>query len=88
MAAGALGFLIFSHAFDGPDLYGALSFFETMPSIPNYESIAFRGKPLVDFRGGPLLVFLRRSLALDLSLFCLSLFGHVIAPWFHFRQYW
>jgi hypothetical protein len=23
--------LIFSHAFDGPDLYGALSFFETMP---------------------------------------------------------
>jgi hypothetical protein len=28
------------------------SFFETMPSI--YESIAFRGEPLVDFRGGPL----------------------------------
>jgi hypothetical protein len=52
VAAGALGFLIFSHAFDGPDLYGALSFFETMPSI--YESIAFRGEPLVDFRGGPL----------------------------------
>jgi hypothetical protein len=56
------------------------SFFETMPSI--YESIAFRGEPLVDFRGGPLffrLVFLCRSLALDLSLFCLSLFGHVTA---------
>jgi hypothetical protein len=26
--------LIFSHTFDGPDLYGALSFFETMPSRP------------------------------------------------------
>jgi hypothetical protein len=25
VAAGAFGFLIFSHAFDGPDLYGALS---------------------------------------------------------------
>ena len=32
VAAGALEFLIFSHAVDGPDLYGALSFFETMPS--------------------------------------------------------
>jgi hypothetical protein len=31
VAAGAFGFLIFSHAFDGPDLYGASSFFETMP---------------------------------------------------------
>ena len=27
VAASAFGFLIFSHAFDGPDLYGALSFF-------------------------------------------------------------
>jgi hypothetical protein len=26
VAAGAFGFLIFSHAFDGPDLYGASSF--------------------------------------------------------------
>jgi hypothetical protein len=25
-AAGAFGFLIFGHAFDGPDLYGAFSF--------------------------------------------------------------
>jgi hypothetical protein len=32
VAAGAFGFLIFSHAFDGPDLYGALSFFETRQS--------------------------------------------------------
>jgi hypothetical protein len=32
VAAGALGFLIFSHTLDGPDLYGALSFFETMPA--------------------------------------------------------
>jgi hypothetical protein len=30
VAAGAFGFLIFNHVFDGPDLYGALSFFETM----------------------------------------------------------
>jgi hypothetical protein len=29
VAAGAFGFLIFSHTLDGPDLYGALSFFET-----------------------------------------------------------
>jgi hypothetical protein len=32
VAAGAFGFLIFSHAFDGPDLYGASSFFETWSS--------------------------------------------------------
>jgi hypothetical protein len=32
VAAGAFGFLIFSHAFDDPDLYGASSFFETMPA--------------------------------------------------------
>jgi hypothetical protein len=31
VAAGAFGFLIFSRAFDGPDLYGALSFFERCP---------------------------------------------------------
>jgi hypothetical protein len=37
VAAGAFGFLIFSHAFDGPDLYGALSFFETMPSKPSLQ---------------------------------------------------
>ena len=34
VAAGAFGFLIFSHAFDGPDLYGALSFFETLDHGP------------------------------------------------------
>jgi hypothetical protein len=34
VAAGALGFC---HAFDGPDLYGALSFFETMPSRPSLQ---------------------------------------------------
>jgi hypothetical protein len=38
MAAGAFGFLTFSHAFDGPDLYGALSFFETMPSRPSFQT--------------------------------------------------
>ena len=31
VAAGAFGFLIFSHAFDGPDLYGASRRFETAP---------------------------------------------------------
>jgi len=30
VAAIAFGFSIFSHAFEGPDLYGASSFFETM----------------------------------------------------------
>ena len=35
VAAGALGFLIFSHAFDGPDLYGAFSLFEIMASRPS-----------------------------------------------------
>jgi hypothetical protein len=29
VAAGAFGFLIFNHALDGPDLYGASNFFET-----------------------------------------------------------
>jgi hypothetical protein len=38
VAAGALGFLIFSHAFDDLDLYGALSFFETMPSRPSLQT--------------------------------------------------
>jgi hypothetical protein len=48
VAAGALGFLIFSHAFDGPDLYGASSFFETMPSrtkladgFEHFHAVAF-----------------------------------------------
>src|SRR4029453_16360891 len=31
VAAGAFGFLIFSHAFDGPDLYGASSFLRQCP---------------------------------------------------------
>ena len=34
VATGAFGFLIFSHAFAGPDLCGASSFFDTMPSRP------------------------------------------------------
>jgi hypothetical protein len=38
VAAGAFGFLIFSQAFDGPDLYGASSFFETMPSRPRWQT--------------------------------------------------
>jgi hypothetical protein len=35
VAAGAFGFLIFNQAFEGPDLYGESSFFETMPSRPS-----------------------------------------------------
>jgi hypothetical protein len=38
VAAGTFGFLIFCHAFDGPDLYGASSFFETMPSRPSLQT--------------------------------------------------
>jgi hypothetical protein len=71
----------FQHAFVGPNSYGRRQ--KLCGRSFDYESIAFRGKPLFDFRGGPLffrLVFFRRSLALDLSLFCLSLFGHVIDP--------
>jgi hypothetical protein len=37
VAAGAFGFLIFSHAFEGPDRYGALSFLETIPSRPSLK---------------------------------------------------
>jgi hypothetical protein len=42
VAAGALGFLIFSHAFDGPERYGASSFFETMPSPKDHSPRVFR----------------------------------------------
>ena len=38
IAAGAFGFLIFNHAFDGPDLYGASNFFDTMPSRPSLQT--------------------------------------------------
>ena len=38
VAAGAFGFLTFNHVFDGPDLYGASSFFETMPSPGNAQN--------------------------------------------------
>ena len=31
LAAGAFGFLIFNHVFDGRDLYGAIQFFVTCP---------------------------------------------------------
>ena len=66
----------FQHAFVGPNSYGRRQ--KLCGRSFDYESIAFRGKPLFDFRGGPLffrLVFFRRSL-----VFCLSLFGHVIDP--------
>ena len=70
----------FQHAFVGPNSYGRrqklCGVHSTMRASP------LGGKPLFDFRGGPLffsLVFCR-SLSLDLSLFCLSLFGHVIDP--------
>ena len=38
VAAEAFGFLIFSHAFGGPDLYGASSLFEMMPSRPSLQN--------------------------------------------------
>jgi hypothetical protein len=64
VAAGAFEFLIFSHTFDGPDLYGASSFFETMPSRPSLQTawtkkdisknaidVAFGGKADMTFCG-------------------------------------
>jgi hypothetical protein len=47
VAAGAFGFLIFSHAFDGPDLYGASSFFETMPSRPSLQTASSIRSPQI-----------------------------------------
>jgi hypothetical protein len=38
VAAGAFGFLIFNQAFEGPDLYGESTFFETMPSRPSLQT--------------------------------------------------
>jgi hypothetical protein len=48
VAAGAFGFLIFSHTFDGPNLYGASSFFETIPSSPSWQIVIML--QLTDFR--------------------------------------
>jgi len=66
VAAGAFGFLIFSHAFDGPDLYGALSFFE--------QSNVFRREAAFLTWGWTTFFELRRSLEFDLSLFLLFAF--------------
>jgi hypothetical protein len=48
VAADIFRFLIFSHTLDGPDLYGASSFFETMalkPKLANgfehFHAVAF-----------------------------------------------
>jgi hypothetical protein len=38
VAAAAFGFLVLSHALDGPDLYGASSIFGTMPSRPSLQT--------------------------------------------------
>ena len=35
VAAGAFGFLTLIYVFEGPERYGASSFFETMPSEPS-----------------------------------------------------
>ena len=40
MAAGDFGFLTLIHAFDGPERYGASSFFDTMPSSPRSQTAA------------------------------------------------
>jgi hypothetical protein len=53
VAADAFGFLIFSHAFDGPDLYGALSFFETMPSRPSLREFTGASVCIPDSREEP-----------------------------------
>src|SRR5262245_52221460 len=37
VAAGAFGFLTFIHVLDGPDRYGAFSFFEIIPSRPSLQ---------------------------------------------------
>jgi len=42
VAAGAFGFLIFNHAFDGPDSYGTSSFFGRLIFFTNQLDI--RGK--------------------------------------------
>src|SRR5262249_4650019 len=41
VAAGALGFLTLIQAFDGPERYGASSFFETIPSRPRLQAAAY-----------------------------------------------
>ena len=46
VAAGALGFLTFIQVFEGPERYGAFSFFETIPSSPSLQ-IAFEHLPAV-----------------------------------------
>jgi hypothetical protein len=46
VAAGALGFLTFIQVFEGPERYGAFSFFETIPSGPSLQ-IAFEHLPAV-----------------------------------------
>jgi hypothetical protein len=40
VAAGAFGFLTLIQVFDGPDRYGASSFFETIPSSPRWQTAA------------------------------------------------
>jgi hypothetical protein len=39
VAAGAFGFLTLIHVLDGPGLYDALSFFETIPSKPSLQTV-------------------------------------------------
>jgi hypothetical protein len=52
VAAGAFGFLTLIQVFDGPERYGAFSFFETIPSRPclqtaSTQSIAHEVIPLL-----------------------------------------
>ena len=39
VAAGAFGFLTLIHILDGPERYGAFSFFETIPSAQVYKRL-------------------------------------------------
>jgi hypothetical protein len=38
LAAGAFGFLTLIQVLDGPERYGAFSFFDTMPSRPSWQT--------------------------------------------------
>jgi hypothetical protein len=62
VAAGTFGFLIFSHAFDGPDLYGALSFFgpSLLEIFPRHRLLTARRVPL-----GPQVAANRNRLVID-----------------------
>jgi hypothetical protein len=48
VAADAFGFLTLIQVLDGPERYGAFSFFETIPSRPSLQNRS-NAAPLLDF---------------------------------------